>query len=122
MVGGEQGDVARRKQCLTSDRQHWTNKQRDKQTNTPSQVLTVLPATLALVRVFVSMPDPDPDPASDIINALDRLFLQSGVQGGKFPSPPSVPRFLSLSVESVLHQFETRVRSRFPTEGIRFTR
>ena len=65
----------------------------------------------------------DPDPEADVINALEHLLLQSGVQGGESNSSFFVPASTYLfPVDSTLRQFEARVQARFPNQNISFPR
>ena len=59
---------------------------------------------------------PMPDAESNVLRALDRLFLQQGVSRGKFILYYFWPAFCPLPVNRVLEKFEARIKSQFPNE------
>ena len=62
------------------------------------------------------------DPETEAIRALEYLFLQNGVQGGKQFFSHCFSSSYLLSVESVLTQFESRMRSHFPHQAVHLRR
>lgn len=66
------------------------------------------------------------DLKAEVIDALNRLLLQSGIQGGEPGSYFSSfwPSLITLlvPVENALRQFETHTQAIFPNQAVAFTR